>query len=124
MLKAGDFLSHLLFGYAAILLAISFLCIQLVEYNESQFTISDSVYGSFFYLLTGFHGFHVTVGLLFLVEQYERTTSILEVESPDLTLNRCNICAYTFHNFPYFTIKKKKVRYYGTKMRYPTIIRN
>lgn len=82
LLKAGDFLSHFIFGYCAIILAISFLFIQLFEYNESSFTISDSVYGSFFYLLTGFHGFHVTVGLLFLVEQYERTTSILAVEFP------------------------------------------
>jgi cytochrome c oxidase subunit 3 len=72
LLRVGEYASHLLFGYVAILLAASFLLIQVLEYNESYFTISCSIYGSFFYLLTGFHGFHVTVGFLFLVEQYER----------------------------------------------------
>lgn len=56
----------------AIILAFVFLAIQLFEYNGLALTISDSVYGSFFYLPTGFHGFHVTVGLLFLIMQYGR----------------------------------------------------
>jgi hypothetical protein len=33
-----------------------------------------SIYGASFFLLTGFHGLHVTVGLFFLIEQYERIT--------------------------------------------------
>lgn len=49
-----------------ILYGFIFLCVQYFEYNYTQFTISDSVYGSIFYLLTGFHGLHVFVGLIFL----------------------------------------------------------
>jgi len=47
-------------------LAIFFLYIQRFEYTSAPFGISDSAYGSCFFLLTGFHGFHVFVGALFL----------------------------------------------------------
>lgn len=50
-----------------ILLAVLFTVLQYVEYREATFTISDSVFGSCFYLGTGFHGLHVIVGTLFLL---------------------------------------------------------
>ena len=37
-----------------------------MEYSESHFIISDSVYASVFYLMTGFHGIHVFIGTCFL----------------------------------------------------------
>lgn len=43
-----------------------FSCVQGLEYGEARFTISDRVYGSTFFLITGFHGFHVLVGTIFL----------------------------------------------------------
>ena len=46
---------------------ILFLGLQLFEYIEAPFTISSSVYGSIFFLMTGFHGFHVMMGLAFIV---------------------------------------------------------
>jgi len=46
---------------------VIFTAFQAYEYVELPFTISDSVYGSCFFLLTGFHGFHVLVGTLFLI---------------------------------------------------------
>lgn len=49
-----------------IILAVIFTFLQGVEYTVSSFTISDSVYGSCFYLSTGFHGIHVLVGTAFL----------------------------------------------------------
>jgi len=49
-----------------ILLAAIFTALQALEYVTSSFTISDSVYGSTFYMATGFHGFHVFVGTCFL----------------------------------------------------------
>lgn len=49
-----------------IVLATVFTCFQVVEYLEAPFTISDSVYGSTFFFGTGFHGFHVLLGTIFL----------------------------------------------------------
>lgn len=49
-----------------LLLAATFTGFQAYEYVGAGFTISDSVYGSCFYLLTGLHGAHVIVGTLFL----------------------------------------------------------
>lgn len=49
-----------------IILAIIFTALQGFEYFTAPFNISDSVYGSCFYMATGFHGFHVIVGTIFL----------------------------------------------------------
>jgi len=49
-----------------VLLAIVFTSLQAFEYVTAPFCISDSVYGSTFYMATGFHGFHVFVGTCFL----------------------------------------------------------
>jgi cytochrome c oxidase subunit 3 len=49
-----------------VLLGILFLYLQYNEYYYGEFTISDSVYGSVFYMTTGLHAIHVIVGVLFL----------------------------------------------------------
>jgi len=49
-----------------VLLASIFTFFQGVEYSVSSFTISDGVFGTCFFFGTGFHGFHVIVGTIFL----------------------------------------------------------
>jgi cytochrome c oxidase subunit 3 len=49
-----------------VVLAIIFTCLQAFEYVSATFTISDGIYGSSFFMATGFHGFHVLIGTIFL----------------------------------------------------------
>jgi cytochrome c oxidase subunit 3 len=54
-----------------ILLGITFLSCQAYEYieaySEHNLKLTSGVFGSTFFLLTGFHGFHVTVGTIMLI---------------------------------------------------------
>jgi cytochrome c oxidase subunit 3 len=52
---------------ATIFLAAVFTVLQSMEYYSAPFSISTSVYGSSFFMLTGFHGFHVIIGTTFLI---------------------------------------------------------
>ena len=59
-----------------VLLGVIFLILQAEEYihayNELGLTLSSGIYGSTFFLLTGFHGFHVTLGTFILLVQLLR----------------------------------------------------
>lgn len=55
-----------------VILGAYFRIIQIIEYIESPFTISDSIYGSSFFLATGFHGIHVLIGSLFILICWSR----------------------------------------------------
>nr|WGO57475.1 cytochrome c oxidase subunit III [Perisphaerus sp. 3 ZQW-2023b] len=50
-----------------IILGVYFTVLQAYEYIESPFTISDSIYGTTFFVATGFHGMHVLIGTTFLM---------------------------------------------------------
>ena len=49
-----------------LILAAIFTAFQGLEYVTAPFNISDGIYGSCFFLATGFHGFHVIIGTIFL----------------------------------------------------------
>jgi len=46
--------------------AVFFLSFQYYEYMNAAFNISDSIYGATFFMTTGFHGFHVVIGTIFI----------------------------------------------------------
>jgi cytochrome c oxidase subunit III len=47
-------------------LGIIFSAVQAYEYAHAPFTFKDSLYGATFFMATGFHGFHVLIGTIFL----------------------------------------------------------
>nr|APX39232.1 cytochrome c oxidase subunit 3 [Hypocassida meridionalis] len=50
-----------------VILGLYFTSLQYYEYIQAPFSISDSVYGSSFFMATGFHGLHVIIGSSFLM---------------------------------------------------------
>jgi len=50
-----------------VILGVYFTCLQIYEYIEAPFSIADSIYGSTFFIATGFHGIHVLIGSTFLL---------------------------------------------------------
>lgn len=53
--------------WATIILGVIFTCIQAYEYAHAPFGFGGNTYSSAFYMATGFHGFHVLVGTIFLI---------------------------------------------------------
>ena len=49
------------------ILGLYFTILQGFEYLEAPFSLNDSVYGSCFFVATGFHGLHVIIGTTFLI---------------------------------------------------------
>lgn len=60
-----------------IFLGVLFTMFQLFEYYQAQFSISDGIFGSTFFLTTGFHGIHVIIGSIFLIVSFQRIKNIL-----------------------------------------------
>ena len=47
-------------------LGATFTIFQAYEYSHAEFPFSGNIYGASFFMATGFHGFHVLVGTIFL----------------------------------------------------------
>jgi cytochrome c oxidase subunit 3 len=69
-LLANDRAKTLRFMWLTVLLGVIFLGVQGYEYSHAyrdlNLKLSSGVYGSTFFMLTGFHGFHVLIGMLML----------------------------------------------------------
>ena len=64
--------SQLILGlFMTVALGITFIALQALEYHhaytELGLTLGAGIYGATFFMLTGFHGFHVTLGTLMLI---------------------------------------------------------
>ena len=53
--------------WLTIVLGLMFTSIQAYEYSAAPFPFGQNTYGSAFYMATGFHGFHVIIGTIFLI---------------------------------------------------------
>jgi cytochrome c oxidase subunit 3 len=69
-----------------ITLGILFTALQALEYIEAPFDISDSTYGTTFFIATGFHGLHVIIGTSFL--------SVTLIQTKTLTNNKRHIVGF------------------------------
>ncbi|WP_028008137.1 cytochrome c oxidase subunit 3 [Solimonas flava] len=70
-LKAGKRLPCILWMWATVAFGATFLYFQAHEYIEAytelNLTLKSGIYGSTFFMLTGFHGLHVTLGTIMLL---------------------------------------------------------
>lgn len=71
-IRKGNMKAYSVWLALTIVLGAIFLGGQGLEYTNlitgpEHFTLSSSIFGSSFFTLTGFHGFHVTIGVLFLL---------------------------------------------------------
>lgn len=75
-LISGERGKLILFQGITVLLGIVFLVLQVEEYihayQELGLTLNAGIYGSLFFLLTGFHGAHVTLGTIMLLVMFFR----------------------------------------------------
>ncbi|MBK1614676.1 cytochrome c oxidase subunit 3 [Rubrivivax gelatinosus] len=69
-LLAGERTRTIRWMWLTVALGLSFLAVQITEYHhaytELNLKLSSGIFGSTFFMLTGFHGFHVFVGMLML----------------------------------------------------------
>nr|YP_009192183.1 cytochrome c oxidase subunit III [Owenia fusiformis]ALO81688.1 cytochrome c oxidase subunit III [Owenia fusiformis] len=64
---SGEYTSGLQGLFITVALGMYFSVLQAGEYWEAPFSLSDGVYGSSFFVATGFHGLHVLIGSTFLL---------------------------------------------------------
>lgn len=87
--------------FLTIVLGVTFLFCQAYEYQYGvKFSWRDNVYGSIFFITTGFHGLHVTIGTVFLAFCWLRHL-LATVIPADLKAGQKSILAYVLTPFGY-----------------------
>nr|YP_002907405.1 cytochrome c oxidase subunit III [Diadegma semiclausum]ACF35061.1 cytochrome c oxidase subunit III [Diadegma semiclausum] len=76
MILSNNFKESLKSLIITIMLGIYFTFLQYMGHYESNFTISDSIFGSIFFMMTGFHGLHVIIGTLFILITFIRLNNL------------------------------------------------
>ena len=66
-LREGDQKTTVRALILTVVLGILFTALQAFEYSHAAFGFTEGIYPSTFYMATGFHGFHVIIGTLFLI---------------------------------------------------------
>ena len=74
-IQVGDRSGAKLALVLTVILGVFFTCVQAYEYNHilhehlffNEEAVNSGLYGSIFFMATGFHGFHVLVGTTFLL---------------------------------------------------------
>nr|BCG67331.1 cytochrome c oxidase subunit 3 [Amblyomma testudinarium] len=68
----SNYFNSLLSLKLTVMLGFLFTLFQLFEYFQAQFCMTDGIFGSTFFLTTGFHGIHVIIGSIFLTVTFFR----------------------------------------------------
>ncbi|HML97741.1 MAG TPA: cytochrome c oxidase subunit 3 [Tepidiformaceae bacterium] len=66
-IQKGDRTALVRWLIVSVVLGLVFLTAQLYDYSQLPFRADDTVYGTTFYTLTGFHGAHVAGGVIFMM---------------------------------------------------------
>jgi len=74
-IREGNHKKTAIWLFFTVALGALFLSLQAYEYGQAAFKLTDGIYPSTFYLATGFHGFHVFVGTIFLLVCFFRARS-------------------------------------------------
>jgi cytochrome c oxidase subunit 3 len=65
-IREGDRSQAILALWLTVILGACFTGVQAYEYGHAAFSFRGGIYGSTFFMATGFHGFHVLIGTAFL----------------------------------------------------------
>lgn len=66
-IQKGDRTALIRWLFISIALGLTFLTAQMYDYSQLPFSSGDTIYGTTFYTLTGFHGAHVAGGIIFMM---------------------------------------------------------
>ena len=66
-LQSGDRKGAKIGLLLTVILGMAFTALQVIEYSEAGFSYDGSIYGSAFFMATGFHGAHVVIGTIMLM---------------------------------------------------------